>query len=698
VPPPIVAQELRLLDQVLAELDRVQERSGASEDALLQELDHLREALVDGSEAKDHGAILQQYERHSALLAQLRAGRDPRRVGRDSPYFAHLRLREGRDEWDLCLGRATFIKGGVSIVDWRNAPISRIFYRYRQGEEYEEEIAGRLRTGRVTTRRTLAIRDARLERVDAPEGVFTADPRAPDGWRIEEPRATRLAGGAGAALRVYDLGEGGGRRLGADEDGKRRRADKHLQDIAGLIDPAQFELITRPSSGVVVVRGTAGSGKTTVALHRIAYLAYDDESVDSAATIVAVFSPGLRNYVSHVLPALGVRRVRVATLHDWALDQCRRLFPMLPRAIRSHSPGGVYRLKVHPAMLAAIGQYVQKTPGPRTAKQVIDDWGSLLGNRGHLEEMLGREAPGAFTAEEIARAADWNRARYDEIGQWMQGDRDVVAEIDAEDATLLLRLWQVRIGPLSGPDGRPLLYRHVVIDEVQDFSPLEVRVLFDCLDEHRSMTLAGDTQQHIMQESGFTSWDDFFDRLGIEGTAVDTLRVSYRCTREIGDFAREVLGPLREDDEPPIATRSGPPVELFRFTDHGACVGFLADVLKDLLAKEDLASVAILTPSPVLSQLYADGLAASDVPQVRLIHEQEFTFTPGIEVTEIEQVKGLEYDYVVLVEVSTAHFVDTPAARRLLHVGATRAIHQLWLTSVATPSALVREALPPQGR
>jgi len=65
-----------------------------------------------------------------------------------------------------------------------------------------------------------------------------------------------------------------------------------------------------------------------------------------------------------------------------------------------------------------------------------------------------------------------------------------------------------------------------------------------------------------------------------------------------------------------------------------------------------------------------------------------------VEVTEIDQVKGLEFDYVILVEVTSAHFPDTPAARRLLHVGATRAVHQLWLTSVGTPSLLVREQLP----
>jgi DNA helicase-2/ATP-dependent DNA helicase PcrA len=122
-------------------------------------------------------------------------------------------------------------------------------------------------------------------------------------------------------------------------------------------------------------------------------------------------------------------------------------------------------------------------------------------------------------------------------------------------------------------------------------------------------------------------------------------------------------------------------------------VAWLADALKDLGAQEPLASVAVLAPSRELSALYHRGLATSEVPRLRHVQHHDFTFAPGVEVTEIEQVKGLEFDYVVLVEVSTTSFPDTPAARRRLHVGATRAIHQLWLTSVGTPAAPVRSLL-----
>jgi DNA helicase-2/ATP-dependent DNA helicase PcrA len=632
---------------------------------------------------------MDQWHRQSALLDQLRASRLAPHLDRDSPYFAHMRLRQGQTVRDVLLGKATWLQRGVRIVDWRNAPISRIFYRYQQGEEYEEEFAGRVVNGEVLARRTVTIRNQTLYRVEAPEGIFSRDEHDPAKWQHARIELPRLAGGEGAALRAHETGEGHHRRLGTDPHGMRRRADKHLPDIAGLIDPRQFELITRPSSGFVVIRGTAGSGKTTVALHRIAYLAYEDPSVDSAQTLVVVFSRALRDYVSYVLPALGVQHVQVRTFHEWAAEQTRRLFPKLPRQTREDTPALVQRLKLHPGLLVALEKQVRRVHGPPRPEQVVDDWASVLSQAALLEEVFAAVAPDAFTTDELIRAATWNRERYDELTAWMEGDQQTQAELDPEDDALLLRAWQLRIGAI--PRGnKPLRYRHIAIDEVQDFSPVEVQVLLGCLDENRSLTLAGDTQQHIMKDAGFTSWAGFFRDLGLEGTEVNTLQVSYRCSREIAECAVGILGDLREDDTPPLTVRSGPPVEVFRFTDHGACVGFLADALKELLWKERLASVAVLTTSRELSALYHRGLLNGEVPRLRRVENQDFTFAPGVEVTEIEQVKGLEFDYVILVEVSMASFPDTPASRRLLHVGATRAVHQLWLTSVATPSALVR--------
>jgi DNA helicase-2/ATP-dependent DNA helicase PcrA len=588
--------------------------------------------------------------------------------------------------------------------------VSRVFYRYQQGDDYEEEFGGQTRTGEVTARRTVRIRDGVLDRIEAPEGIFLAEGA---GWReLARPRP-RLAGGAGSALRAYAEDDATARRLGTDLDGSRRRADKRLPEITGLIDPAQFELITR-DGGYLAIRGTAGSGKTTVALHRIAYLAYDDPVVDSERTLFVVFSPALRDYVGTVLPSLGVEHVRIVTYRDWAREQRRRHFPDLPGAVRADAPALVQRLKLDPALQNALERHVAEHPGPRTVQQAQDDWASVLTRPDLLRECAERRAPGVWRPAVFEQFAEHCRRKNEELAAWLEGDEEVEAHLEPEDDALLLRAWQLRVGPLrtrqggrrgptdaqraagerrQAPAGKeqPLAYRHVAIDEVQDFSPVEVRVLLDCIDEKRSLTLAGDTQQHVLAHTGFTSWSRFLEEVGIEGDALETLRVSYRSSHEIARFAHGVLGPLREEEEPPEATRSGPPVELFRFTDRGACVAFLGDALRELARGEPLASVAVLTPSPAMSAVYHEGLERGDLPGLRRVAKQDFSFAPGVEVTEIEQAKGLEFDYVVLVDASAEHYPDAPDARRRLHVGATRAVHQLWITSVGTPSPLLGE-------
>lgn len=694
----IVRDELGQLARVRQLLEEEPYVAPPREADIVAELVRIRVELPVAKE-EDKPALMQQYDQHHAWLEQLRAARQAPVVDPDTPYFGHLRLTEedarGNERArDVFIGKATRIARGVRIVDWRNAPISRLFYAYHQGEEYEEHFADTSHVGEITARRTVTIQRGRLERIDAPEGTFhriaagAGDTDGDGTWTRAARELPRLAGGEGQALRGHEVGEGGERRLGTDLAGSRRRSDKRLPDIAGLIDPEQFELITRPSSGFVVIRGTAGSGKTTVALHRIAYLAYADPEVDSDRTLFVVFSSALREYVSHVLPALGVGRVQIRDYRSWASELRRRSYPWLPRALREDAPAEVVRLKLHPAMAKVMEAQVARVPGLPTPEQAYDDFASALTDVALLSRVLGERAPGAFSDAELERITTWCRDKLDEISAWREGDREVDPALDPEDDTLLLYAWQLRVGPLRGPKG-PIRYRHVAVDEVQDFSPVEVRVLLGCLDEHQSITLAGDTQQHVMHDAGFTSWAEFFGHLGLDGTAVDTLRVAYRSSAEIVSFARSVLGDLAEDDGAPLVTRSGPPVELFRFTDAGAAVAFLADALKQLVRDEPLASVALLTPSADVSALYAEGLARAEVPRVRRVYGYEFTFAPGIEITEVAGVKGLEFDYVVLIEASAAHYPDTAAARRLLHVGATRAVHQLWLVTSGTPSSLL---------
>jgi DNA helicase-2/ATP-dependent DNA helicase PcrA len=269
--------------------------------------------------------------------------------------------------------------------------------------------------------------------------------------------------------------------------------------------------------------------------------------------------------------------------------------------------------------------------------------------------------------------------------------------LDREDDTILLRLVQRLRGPLLRAGSKDaLVYEHVLVDEAQDLSPLELGVVLSTVSRGQSITLSGDVAQRLHMNNGFTSWKGVLSELGLSHVEVEPLLISYRSTQPIIEFSREVLGPLADTDAPQ-ATRGGAPVELFRFSHGGDAVGFLGESLRQLLQEEPLASIAVIARYPEQADLYFHGLSKAETPNLRRIADQDFPFRPGIDVTDIRQVKGLEFDYVVLVDVNESSYPTDDEARHLLHIGATRAAHQLWVLTSEKPSRLLPEVLRERG-
>ncbi len=182
------------------------------------------------------------------------------------------------------------------------------------------------------------------------------------------------------------------------------------------------------------------------------------------------------------------------------------------------------------------------------------------------------------------------------------------AELDPEDDALLLRAWQLRVGPLPGAEGAPLRYRHVAIDEVQDFSPLEVRVLLGCLDERQSITLAGDTQQHSLEDAGFTSWATFFAQLGLEGAEVNTLEVELPLLAPDRELRAGVLGPTRARTTPAPHRRARARRSSCSASPITAPASRSSPTpCRSSPSDEPLASVAVLTPSRELQRALRRG-------------------------------------------------------------------------------------------
>jgi DNA helicase-2/ATP-dependent DNA helicase PcrA len=557
--------------------------------------------------------------------------------------------------------------------------------------------------------------------------------------------------------------------LGLDADGERRK-DRFLPAIAALIDPRQFDLISRPTAGVIVVQGSAGSGKTTIALHRIAYLAFvDPQRFRPDRMMVVVYQRALAAYVSRVLPQLDVPNVPVMTFAAWAETTRRRVFADLDVPISDSTPSVVMRAKSHRAMLHMLGDHQTKlgawcrnqltaaaakqtsnaetalafwdgTQGPlykrvealaewveqaglastlraalgtamarmreRTG-DVVCEWAVLLTDRQALAEGFARHAPGLFSESQIDQFHHWcsDRERLrtatadvtDEDPAATEAGLDDAGDpyaLDAEDDVLLLRMHQLQKGPLvaHGRGGQVIAHEHLMVDEVQDFGPVELAALLGAATKPLSVTLAGDGAQAIADEHGFGSWTAMLDDLGLPHDVIEPLRVSYRSTREIVDCAQHVLGTLA-GDERPVAPRTGAPVAAFGFATTGEASDFLARALKEFLRQEPMALVALVARHTERARLYHQALVTAGVPGLRLVADQDFSFQAGVDVTDVRQTKGLEFDVVILLDVDANSYPETDQARRMLHVGMTRSAHQLWVTYTGAPSPLLPKTL-----
>jgi len=597
--------------------------------------------------------------------------------GAEVPYFAHLRVRTGGRVRDVLLGRRALVRDDVAIVDWEHAPLAEVFFAQREGENYEIEVDGRLLEGEVLARRLVTIAAGAIERIETDDGVIVRDGRD---WRVEPAEVLAWT----------------------------PRTQRASIDGLVVLDATQASAVELPAARSLLVLGEAGFGKTTVALHRLARLrALADER--PFAGLVIVPTEALRRLSVLLLARLGVHDVQVRTFDEWIVEQARHVFRDLPDRLSRDASPIVTRLKRHPALRTVLPDVVRGTAamravergyleGRRSSRDVLLH---LFGDRDLLQRVVEAAGDGlprsavnevvAHTRLQFTPTTEESHAHVD-AARLKTVDGKAIDEatpmqdagtFDVEDCAVLFELQRGKTGRDATRHGALAHYDHIVVDEVQELAPIELAVLGRARAEHGSITVAGDERQQIDATAVFAGWPQALGELGLSEVERVVLTESYRCPPDVESLARRIVGRGPVD----VVEDRG---SILRLASANDC-HLVAHLVRELERLRDLdgrARIAVICRHAELARRL-HGPLARGVP-ARLALGGDFDFRPGIVVTCVQEVRGLEFDDVVIPDAAPSSYPDDDASRRALYVAVTRTMHQLVLATASTWSPLLR--------
>jgi len=563
-----------------------------------------------------------------------------------------------RGERSYLLGPRTALDGEVPMLDWRSAPIAGVFFRYRAGESYELEIGE----------------------------AHTTEGRVAERWIF--------AGGEliGEDVRLTASGEVPRARPSPPKITPRDR------DAVIILDVDQQRAVDLPADTSLVLDGEAGVGKTLVALYRVAALAERARERDRRfRALVLVPTEGLRRLVRLLADRLNITKLEIAVLDDWLVARARAAFTGLPDRLSEGAHAQVIALKRHPAVRAVLDDFIGwKAPKSedntsKTRKRLLH----LFGDRPRLDRVLSA-AGGALPARAIEHVIKHTRAQFEatteKANRGVDAHRLVALDgksldagtpmenattFDAEDVPVLFEL--LRRKALPAPAEELTLYDHIVIDEAQLRSPMELAAIGDALSNRGTITLAGDHRQATDETAWFTEWPAAQAELRRQAWQEITLEVTYRSVPAISDFGRAIVaGNAALPPDPP----PDPAVWACACESQLGQTAALCWYLDALITRDPWRQIAVIARTPEHARRLHTELSRGLDPV--LVLDGDFRFEPGLIITTAAAVSGLEFDCVVIPDLTPAFWPNSPELARSLYVAATRARDWLWLV---TPDA-----------
>ncbi len=590
------------------------------------------------------------------------------------PYFGRIDFLEKKENskvMPIYIGIHTFYdpeSRATLIHDWR-APVSSMFYDHELGEAGYRSPSGEIK-GVISLKRQYRIRGGKME------------------FMIE------------SALTVHD--DILQKELSSNVDDK-------MKNIVATIQREQNRIIRNEDIRTLIIQGVAGSGKTSIALHRIAYLLYTfRDSISSKDILIISPNKVFSDYISNVLPELGEE-----TVPETSMEQI--LSGVLEHKYKYQTYFGLVNELLEKPSSSLIDRIAYKASFGFISE--LDKF--IL----HIENTYFKAAdvkltkyitiPAPFIEEQYLRFNRYPiRRRFDAMADYMldmlkiqyaftvttagrnllkkeirlmfAGNNDIQVYKDFFKWTNNPGMFKMRKGhtleysdlaplaylhlALEGNGNQPFRVKHLLIDEMQDYSPIQYKViqkLFPC-----RKTVLGDAGQSVNPYGSSTA-----ETIQKSLTASEIMKLckSYRSTFEITDFAQKIhpnaeLEPVARHGEKPQILQFGSAVE-----ELSGIMGLISTY-----RKSGYKSLGIICKTEQQARKMADMLK-SYANDISFLSSQSSAFVQGIVITSAHMAKGLEFDEVIIPQTDERNY-RSEIDKSMLYVAVTRAMHRLTLT------------------
>lgn len=590
------------------------------------------------------------------------------------PYFGRIDFLEKKENskvMPIYIGIHTFYdpeSRATLIHDWR-APVSSMFYDHELGEAGYRSPSGEIK-GVISLKRQYRIRGGKME------------------FMIE------------SALTVHD---------DILQKELSSNADDKMKNIVATIQREQNRIIRNEDIRTLIIQGVAGSGKTSIALHRIAYLLYTfRDSISSKDILIISPNKVFSDYISNVLPELGEE-----TVPETSMEQI--LSGVLEHKYKYQTYFGLVNELLEKPSSSLIDRIAYKASFGFISE--LDKF--IL----HIENTYFKAAdvkltkyitiPAPFIEEQYLRFNRYPiRRRFDAMADYMldmlkiqyaftvttagrnllkkeirlmfAGNNDIQVYKDFFKWTNNPGMFKMRKGhtleysdlaplaylhlALEGNGNQPFRVKHLLIDEMQDYSPIQYKViqkLFPC-----RKTVLGDAGQSVNPYGSSTA-----ETIQKSLTASEIMKLckSYRSTFEITDFAQKIhpnaeLEPVAQHGEKPQILQFGSAVE-----ELSGIMGLISTY-----RKSGYKSLGIICKTEQQARKMADMLK-SYANDISFLSSQSSAFVQGIVITSAHMAKGLEFDEVIIPQTDERNY-RSEIDKSMLYVAVTRAMHRLTLT------------------